>query len=148
MRGFTAVEMLLTAAVLGILALAAVVLFPSSGAVYLKAAAEQVGSDIAYAQQNAMSTGQVSGVQFVSGGSYTVYQGTVGTPLTNPLTKETFVVSLGSTYPGVSIAGNYTVEFDAMGKPTLGGGGSVTLSKGNSTKTVSVTANTGRVVIQ
>ncbi len=148
MRGFTAVETILTAALLGILALAAVVLFPSSGMVYLKAAAEQVGSDIAYAQQNAMSTGQVSGIQFVSGGFYTVYQGTVATPLSNPLTKQAFVVNLASTYPSVSIAGNYTVEFDAFGKPTVGAGGSVTLSKSSSSKTITVTANTGKVVIQ
>ncbi len=148
MRGFTAVETILTVSLLGMIALAAVVLFPSSGMVYLKAAAEQVRSDIAFAQQNAMNTGQTSGVQFVSNGSYTVYQGTTATPLNSPLTKQPLVVSLAVNYPGVSISDNYTVEFNAFGSPTSGGGGSVTISKGSSSKTISVTANTGKVVIQ
>lgn len=148
MRGFSAVEVLLTVSLLGILAVAAIYLIPSVGDVSLAAATVQVRSDIEHAQQNAMTTGQTSGVQFVNNGSYTVYQGTTSTPLVSPLTRTNMITALSSSYPGVSISGNYTVEFDSMGKPTTGGGGSITLVLGNHIKIIRVTANTGRVTIQ
>lgn len=148
MRGFTAVEILLTVGLLAILALAAVSLLPSVGSIRLGAAAKQVQSDIEYAQQNAMMTGQTSGVLFVNNGSYTVYQGTFSTPLSSPLTHQDMVITLSTHYPGVSISGNYTVEFNDMGSPTTGGGGSVTLTNGSTSKILTVTANTGKVTIQ
>lgn len=148
MRGFSAVEVLLTVSLLGILAVAAIYLIPPVGDVSLTAAAVQVRSDIEYAQRNAMTTGQTSGVQFVNNGSYTVYQGTTSTPLVSPLTRTNMITTLSGSYPGVSISGNYTVEFDRMGKPTTGGGGSITLALGNHIKIIRVTANTGRVTIQ
>lgn len=148
MRGFTAVEALLTLAVAGILALAAVLLLPPVGEVTLNSAAIQVRNDIEYAQQNAMDTGQTSGVVFVDHGSYTVYQGTVSTPLSSPLTQASMIITLSTSYPGVAISGNYTVEFDRMGKPSVGGGGSITLTSTSSSKIITVTANTGRVKIQ
>ncbi len=148
MRGFTAVEILLVTSLLGILALAVVFLLPPVAAVTLEAAAHQVRSDIEFAQQNAMITGQTSGVQFVSAGSYTVYQGTTATPLMSPLTGQSMVMTLSASYVGTAISGNYTVEFDSMGKPSTGGGGSVNLSNGGVTRTIAVTANTGRVTIQ
>lgn len=148
MRGFTAVEILLSISVLGILALAAVSLLPPVGNVILDAAAKQARSDIEYAQQNAMTTGQTSGVSFVTSGLYTVYQGTAVTPLKSPLTGSDLIITLGKSYPGVVISGNYTVEFDGFGNPTTGGGGSVTLTSAGATKTITVTANTGRVNLQ
>lgn len=148
MRGFTAVEILLTIALLGILAFAMISLITPVGSVRLNAAAEQLRSDIQFAQQNAMTTGQVSGVQLVNGGSYTVYQGTTATPLINPLTGQSMVITLNTNYPNTVISGNLTVEFDYMGKPTTGGGGSISLVNGSFTKTISVTQNTGRVTIQ
>ncbi len=145
MRGITAVEVILSIALLGIMAIAAVFLVPPVGSVRVEAAAKQVRSDIEYARQNAMMTGQTSGVQFVSGGAYTVYQGTVSTPLLSPLTGQTMVVTLSTNYPSTTISGNFTVEFDNMGNPTTGGGGSVTLVNGSVSKTITVTQNTGKV---
>lgn len=148
MRGFTAVEVLLVVAILGVLGLAAISFLPSAQATRLRSAAEQVRSDIEYARENAMTTGQTSGVQFINNSSYTVYQGTPATPLLNPLTRQDMVVTLSSSYPGVSVSGNYTVEFGSLGSPTTGGGGSITLTSSSLTKIISVTANTGRVVLQ
>ena len=148
MRAFTAVEVLLSVLLLGVLALAAVMLVPPIGTYRLNAAANQVRSDIQYAQQNAVTTGQTSGVQFVNGGAYTVYQGTVSTPLLSPLTRSTWIVTLSTNYPNTVISGNYTVEFDNFGNPTTGGGGSVALVNGSITKTITVAANTGRVSVQ
>jgi Tfp pilus assembly protein FimT len=148
MRGVTAVELVLAIALLSILALAAVSLVPPMGSIRVAAAAKQVQSDIEYARQNSMMTGQTSGVNFVSNGSYTVYQGTVATPLTSPLTHANMVFTLSDSFPGTVISSNYTVEFDTMGAPTTGGGGQVVITSGTSSKTISVTANTGKVTIQ
>lgn len=148
MKGFSAVEILLAVALLGILAVAAVYLLPPVGEVSLAAAAVQVRNDIEYAQQNAVTTGQTSGVAFTNNGSYTVYQGTTSTPLSSPLTRSDMIITLSNSYPGVSISGNYTVEFDSMGQPTTGGSGSIDLVLGSHSKTITVTANTGRVTIQ
>ncbi len=95
-----------------------------------------------------MMTGQTSGVQFISGGSYTVYQGSTATPLTSPLDKQNMVITLANKYPNIVISSNYTVEFNSMGTPTTGGGGSVTISDGTNSKVIAVTANTGMVAIQ
>lgn len=146
-RGFTLIELVLVIAILGVLSVAAIIAVPSPKAPNLMAAARQVQADIEYAKQNAMMTGTTSGVAFVSGSSYTVYQGTVATPIKDPLTLQNMVMTLSSRYSGVTLGSAYVVEFNSFGAPTLGGGGSVTVTDGTSTKQVSVTANTGLVKI-
>lgn len=148
LAGFTLLELVLTIALLGALALGLVLISPSIAPARLDAAAKQVVSAIQYAQQNAATTTQTSGVFFVSGGAYTVYQGTTATPLADPLTKQNMIITLSDRYPGVSLSSNYTVEFNRMGIPTTGGGGNVTITDGSSTKTIQVTANTGAALIQ
>lgn len=145
LKGFTLIELILVIALLGVLAVAVVVISPGISPARLDAASKQVQSDIEYAKQNAVLTATTHGVQFVSGGSYTVYRSTVATPINHPLTKQSMVITLSSQYPGISISSNYTVEFNRFGNPTTGGGGSVTITDGTNTRTISVTANTGRV---
>lgn len=148
MRGFTLLEMVLVLAVLGVMAVAVVISAPSPTTANVIAAARQVASDIEFAKQNAMLTGVNSGVFFRQNLHYTVYQGTSATPLTSPLTKQSMNTTLSTNYPGVNISANYTVEFNSFGAPTTGGGGSVVITDGTKTKTISVTANTGMVKIQ
>jgi len=147
-NGFTLIELVLVIGLLGVLALAAVVISPDISPARLDAAAKQVQSDIEYAKQNAVLTATTHGAQFVSGGAYTVYRSTTATPLASPLTKQSMVITLSAQYPGISISSNYTVEFDRFGNPTTGGGGSVTITDGTTTKTIGVTSNTGRVTVQ
>lgn len=147
-KAFTLVEFVLVLAVLGIVSIAAITISPSITPARLDAAARQVQSDIEYAKQNAMMTTTDSGVDFVADGDYTVYETSTATPLASPLTKEDMVIKLAVKFPGISIQGNYTVEFNQFGAPTVGGGGSVLLTDGTNTKTISVTANTGKVAIQ
>lgn len=148
MRAFSLAELVLAVALLGVLALVAIPISSSIPTARLNVAAKQVQSDIEFARQNAMKTGVTSGVAFVSGGSYTVYQSTTATPLLSPLSKSSMVITLSTDYSGISISTNYTVEFNSFGAPTTGGGGSVTITNGSSNKIISVTANTGRVAIQ
>lgn len=148
MRGISIVEIVGVLALLGVLGLAAVVWVPAGTEARLDAAAKQVQSDIEYARQLVMSSAATHGVQFVAGGTYTVYVGTVATPVMSPLTRLNMVVNLSTSYPGVSIQNSYTVEFDRFGAPTVGGGGAVTITNGVLTRQVSVTASTGSVVLQ
>jgi prepilin-type N-terminal cleavage/methylation domain-containing protein len=147
-RGFSLIELVMVIAIVGVLGLVAIIYAPSIDNTRLDAAAKQVVSDIEFAKQNASLTGVISGVNFVSGGAYTVYQGTTATPLASPLTLQSMVVTLSAKYPNIVISSNFTVEFDSLGSPTTGAGGSVTLSNGSATKTITVTANTGKLVLQ
>lgn len=146
-KGFSLIELVLVIALLGLLALGALVIAPNVSLSRLDAAARQVQSDIEYAKQNALLSEVTSGIAFTAGGSYTVYQNTIATPLLSPLTRQSMIITLSNNYPGISISTNYTAEFNRFGSPTTGGGGSVTLTDGTNTRSVSVTANTGRVTI-
>lgn len=147
-KAFTLVEFVLVIAVLGIISVAAITMSPSVTPARLDAAARQVQSDIEYAKQNAMMTTTDSGVDFVADGDYTVYENSTATPLASPLTKQNMVIKLSEKFPGISIQGNYTVEFNQFGAPTVGGGGTVVITDGTNTKTILVTANTGKVAVQ
>lgn len=146
--GASVVEIVGVIALLGLFAVAAIVLVPSGGPARLDAAVKQVQSDIQHARQLAMTTGAVHGAQFVANGIYTVYRQTIATPVASPLTRQDMVITLGSNYPGVAIQNNYTVEFDSNGAPIVGGGSSVIISNTSASKSVLVRANTGSVVIQ
>jgi len=148
MRGFTLIELVMVLGIMGILSVAAVVSMQTPSSAHLGAAAAQVKSDVEYAKQNAVMTGQTSGVNFTANGSYTVYQGTTATPLKSPMSQQNIITTLSTTYPNITISTNYVVEFNGFGAPTTGGGGSVQITNGSATKTISVTANTGLVTVQ
>lgn len=146
-RGASIVEIVGVMALLGVLALAALVWTPSPDPTRLSAAARQVQSDVEYARQLAMATNVTHGVRFVANGAYTVYRSVVATPVISPLTHQNMVITLADTYPGVRIQNDYAVEFDAFGAPTVGGGGSVTIVNLSGARTIQVLAGTGKVVI-
>lgn len=147
-RGVSIVEIIGTMALLGVMGLAALVLVPSVSPARLDAAAKQVVSDIEFAKQSATTTGVLHGVQFIAAGAYTVYKSSTATPLTSPLTHQLVVVTLAATYPGVTLQNSYTVEFNGFGAPITGGGGNVQVMSGLQTRTITVVANTGNVVMQ
>lgn len=148
MRGFTIIETVLVIAMLGVLGVAAIVMTPNPSPAAVNAAARQVHSDIAYAQQNAMMTGVTSGVSFVQNGAYTVYQGTTATPLTSPLTNTAMVITPSASYNNVNINTTLVIEFNIFGAPTVGGGSSIQITNGTTTKTITIAANTGMANIQ
>ena len=66
----------------------------------------------------------------------------------NPQTKQDLIENF-SNWPGITITnGNYIVEFDSLGSPTVGGGGGVQITNGTNIKIISVSTGTGRVTIQ
>lgn len=146
-RGASIIEIVGVMALLGVLAMAAIVWTPSPDPTRISAAAKQVQSDIEYARQLAMTTNVTHGVWFVASGNYTVYRAAVGTPVLSPLTHQPMVVTLSSSYPGVTLQNDYWVEFDSFGAPTVGGGGSVVLTNSSGNRTIQVLAGTGKVEI-
>jgi prepilin-type N-terminal cleavage/methylation domain-containing protein len=145
MRGFTLVELVLVVALLGILSLYTIPrLVPSNAG--LDAAARKIQSDIVYAQSLAMSRGVPHGVNFTAGGAYVVYQTSPATPIVDPLTRSPFSENL-SRYGRSRVTAAYRVEFNTLGRPTLGGGGGVTIENGGTVRSVQITAETGRAEI-
>ena len=146
-RGFTIAELVLVIAIVGVLAIAVGTIMIDSQKTHIGIAAKKVKSDIDHARSWAMAKrGTTYGVYFDdSNDQYTVYENTVGTPVLNPQTRQNMVQDF-SQFPNISITGgDYTVEFGQFGNPTTGGGGSVQITDGSTTKTISVTAGTGRV---
>lgn len=110
-------------------------------------------SDIRYAQQLAMTSGQRCGVAFdISGNSYTLFSGTPSSPATNPITQTSYVVQYGSgSYSDVNLlSANFnstaTLYFDTQGRP-LDSGGTALSSNGtvllNGSVTITVNQETG-----
>jgi len=148
-RGFTLIELVLVCAIIGVMAISAIALIFNYKSSYIQIVSKKAVSDIDHARSLAMTNkGTVYGVFFDhTNNRYTVYQTAVGTPVADPQTKQSLIETFAK-YSGVSVVANYTVEFNWLGSPTTGGGGSVQLTDGTTTKTISVAANTGLVTVQ
>ena len=137
-RGMTLVEVILVMLIVGILA--AVLIpkfdFATSLKTSVDGAAYMIASDIRYAQEFAMANRVSKTVTFTNGSSVYTF---------NP--ASTGMDPSGRLPSGVTISGNFTITFNSLGEPTAGGGGSVTVSGGGQTKTISVLNYTGKVNI-
>ena len=136
-KGVTLVEVI---TVLAILAIMAAVVIPKVGLPTISTAsaggaAYMVASDIRYAQEFAMANRVSKSVTFTSGQSVYTFSPTSS------------LDPSGRLPPGVTIGSNYAITFNSLGEPTAGGGGSVAISGGGLTKTVSVVNYTGKVNI-
>lgn len=139
--GMTLVELILMVVIIGILS---VVVIPkldttSFSGTSVGGAAWMIASDIRYVQECAMANRVSKSVAFTSGQSVYTFPATV--PSTTNLDPS------GRLPSGVTISTNFTVTFNSLGEPTAGGGGSVTVSSGGQTKTISVVNYTGKVNI-
>ena len=99
-------------------------------------AAYIVASDIRYAQEWAMANRVSKTVTFAT-----------ATPTVYTFSPSSSLDPSGQLPSGVTIWNNFTVTFNSLGEPIAGGGGSVTVSAGGLTKTVTVTNYTGKVNI-
>jgi prepilin-type N-terminal cleavage/methylation domain-containing protein len=174
-NGFTLLEIMIVAAILGIVALAAVPSFVSTsdGEAKLDLAAAEVASAIRFARGETMRTGTVHGAKVtvsndkvrvfrLDGGSSRVFD------VRHPVDKKLYDVRLstGTFTSGVDVAvsdfrfgGSATpheaVGFDASGAPVrdqdvsaIMDSGQVQLTAGAESRTVTVAPVTGRVTIQ
>ena len=147
--GFTLVEFVLVMVLLIIMTAVAVPRFTAVQSLRVNAAARGIASDIRYAQSLAISAGKNHRVVFSAGG-YTIEENAGGWQyITFPVTADNFIVQIAADYEGVVIDSSYTVEFNSLGEPVVGGGGSFTVSNGgaNPCRQISIVNNIGRVQI-
>ena len=95
---------------------------------------------------------RISGYSWLvfSAGGYTIEENDGGWQyITFPVTADNFIVQIATDYEGVVIDSSYTLEFNSLGEPVVGGGGSFTVSNSGSTpcRQVSIVNNIGRVQI-
>ena len=127
-RGFTIIELIMVVVLIGILAVSVVPKFTDTSAISLQGGAAMVAADIRYTQELAMSTHAPKTITFTTNDTfYTVVSQTMNLP------------------SRVSISSGATFTFNSLGEPTAGGGSSVEITAGGSTKNITVDSYTGRV---
>jgi prepilin-type N-terminal cleavage/methylation domain-containing protein len=138
-NGITLVEVI---TVLAILAILAAVVIPKLGlptttsTASVDGAAYIIASDIRYAQEFAMANRVSKSVTF-----------STATPTVYTFSPPHTLDPSGQLPAGVMINNNYTITFNSLGEPTTGGGGSVTVTGGGQSRTISVVNYTGKVNI-
>lgn len=135
--GMTLVELILMVVIIGILS---VVVIPkldiaSYFGTPVGGGAFMIASDIRYAQEFAMANRISKSVVFISGASVYTFSPSSGLDPSGRLPS------------GVTISSNFTITFNSLGEPTVGGGGSVSVSSGGQTNTISIVNYTGKVTI-
>ncbi len=126
-QGFTLIELIMVIVLISILAVSVVPKFMDTSAISLQGGAALVVADIRYTQELAMSTHAPKTITFTTDDTfYTVNSQTMNLP------------------SRVSISSGATFTFNSLGDPTAGGGSSVEIQAGSSTKTITVESYTGR----
>ena len=139
--GITLIEVILVMVIIGILSAVAIPRFDIAltSRASVEGGASMIASDIRYVQESAMANRISKSVVFVSGQPLYSFPATI--PSTNNLDPS------GRLPTGVTTTNNFTVTFNSLGEPTTGGGGSVTVTNGTQTKTISIVNYTGKVNI-
>ncbi|MCB1213988.1 MAG: hypothetical protein KDK66_00800 [Deltaproteobacteria bacterium] len=145
-RGFTMIELVMLIFLLSLsVAIAAPSLDINGGQVNM--AVIKVAQELNYAQNRAIVTGIPHGFRTTSSHGYEIYEGTTGNAIWNPSTGQPFNVDLNDYFNSVNFQGDYSVEFDALGRPDAAGDLTFVLSNGEETNTFTVEYNTGRVAL-
>jgi len=150
------VELVVIIVLVAILAFTAIPRFMDKGAVDVSAQAEQLASDIRYTQSLAMTTGQRNRIN-LSSASYSITTSD-GTALPHPATGATDPITLSDvTLSGWNppLTSDY-VAFDGLGVPYslvtsstgITGNATITLTAGGHTRSVVISPETGRVIVQ
>ena len=130
-RGYTLIELIMVMVLLTVVSVVAIpkfVGFFDTSSISIEGAAGMVAADIRYTQELAMSAHTSKTIVFNTGDSY--------------YTVDSRNVNLPSK---VTISNGATFIFNSLGEPTTGGGSSVEIEAGSSTKTITVESHTGRV---
>lgn len=159
-RGFTLVELIVAMLLISILAVAMWPRAPSRESLTLQARADQLASDIRYAQTLSMTSGQRHCLLFdpVAGPPYSGYRLrsglTCATVVAHPAgLSEPFPLCTSGTCANTAAFPNDYVQFDGLGVPytdsatTLGANAVITIADDGS-KSVTITPGTGRVIVQ
>lgn len=114
----------------------------------LDRATRRLESDLRYAQQTAAAEESNCGMITTGANSYSIYCQNPGNLITDPHTQQALSIDFNTGYDGVAFGGAYQIEFDTLGRPSIGGGTQCQLSLGNQTRTVTIVATTGYIQVQ
>lgn len=167
-RGFTLVEILMVVLILGI---ASAIIIPQIGSrddLVAAAGSRVVIADLIYAQNRAIAMQSPFYIKF-TGQSYSIYSAppVVGVqPITHPVTRAPYTTTFGAqssplsnvALTSESFGGPSIVGFDEMGSPfsydtgtstatSLTASGTVVLTSGSSSLTISIEPYTGEVTV-
>jgi type II secretory pathway pseudopilin PulG len=155
-------------AVVVILGIASAIIIPQIGSrddLRASAAARAVMADLIYAQNRSIAMQKRHYVRFV-GQQYTVSDTTALTAITHPVSKNPYTVTFdaaGTGYDNVTLGGwgfggPSTICFDEMGSPysydginpptALTSSGTISVTAGNVTLTMTIEPFTGEVTVQ
>ncbi len=91
-----------------------------------------------------MTHGNVYGFHVRSGTQYEIFDGTAGTPATNPLDNTPFIVNISP----VQFSGTPAdISFARDGNPTLAADVTITLTDGSGTRSITMQQDTGFITI-
>lgn len=164
-EGFTLLELLVMIGVIaGLATVAFVGMWGTINTFRLDAATTKVLSDIRYAQQLARTHNGWYGIRFQvdPANQYSVYStdGMIDTNVNNPANPSVDLViniydDYGAAVSAVDIASGSQLEFNPMGTPyddkngsPLVSNGAVTISREESSKTISIIRDTGRAEVE
>jgi MSHA pilin protein MshC len=154
-RGFTLVELIMVLVLLGIVAVFVIPRTPGKS-IEARAQADQLASDIRYVQSLSMTHGERYRINFnVAGNSYQLAT-QVGVAVAHPATGTTAPIALRGGVAFQSTT-NSLLVFDGKGTPysdaatpgtPLAANAVITLRADSDTRTVTVSPETGRVIVQ
>ena len=162
LTGFTIVELIMVIVILAVIAALAIPRFDSYYTIILEGAARRLVSDIRYTQRLAIAKHDDYGIEFNTGSdSYRVYRVSDNSTAVEPLSRGNFIMNYttDSEFKSIDLAsanfgGTSNLRFTSLGTPqdangnNLASAGTATISYKGSSKTVSVTINTGKVNLQ
>lgn len=153
--GFTLFEFIAVITIISILSV--MVSFTWQGTtIDLEAQAQQVAANVRYAQALAMTRGQRFRWVEVSATTYQVVDNS-GNPIMLAQGNTTVILGSGISFGALSNLPNSLVAFDGRGTPyvdtatpgtALSSSASISLSSGGQTKTVIISPETGRTIVQ
>ncbi len=159
-KAFTLIEMIFVIFIAGLVAGVALSMMGDSDSTTAAAGAQIVLQDLEFAQSEAIARRTEITVSFnIGSGTYTISDG--GGPITNPVTKQDYVVDLASevggggvSLSGASFGGGASVSFNSLGEPVLPGGDTpissgdgVSVSCGTSTRAIVITPILGKMSV-
>lgn len=153
-KGFTLMELVMVLVLLGILAVVVGPRLVNVSTTKAEAFAGKLRADIRYAQNLAMTENQryrvyvntapspAAGYAVVNDTDGDGTWGEAGEFAADPAGVGDLSITLNAgEYAGITVAPGTFIEFDALGRPTVGGGTVLTLSPGG--MTITITAQTG-----
>jgi prepilin-type N-terminal cleavage/methylation domain-containing protein len=151
--GFTLAELMIVLVIISIIAAIAVPMYSSAAGVQLKTAANVIASDLEYAKNMAISTGQTYQVVFDTAAESYSIKNSAGAVITHPVhIGANYIVNFASDsrlskVDIVSTTFGGTISFDYLGTPSANSGEVVLVAEGSTMK-VKIETITGYITIE